>query len=232
RIAVGDELLEINGQILYGRSQQNASSIIDRAPSKVKIIFIRNTEALKQMAVGPGYADVQDSLTELDECAVISPSAVNVDMFRYVQHIDLPRDPGGFGINFSDEDTGNGVMIQSLSEHGTARRDGRIKPGDKILSLDNENVIGLPVGKAVGLLQRSRSRVQLTICADNSTPPSLSSSSSSSSISSSHPRPARGVSDGQTASAPVRPLLYEAPRGTESVTRLTCTSVTADPLTC
>uniref|UniRef100_A0A8C8I1H1 Multiple PDZ domain crumbs cell polarity complex component n=1 Tax=Oncorhynchus tshawytscha TaxID=74940 RepID=A0A8C8I1H1_ONCTS len=41
RVVVGDELLEINGQILYGRSHQNASSIIKSAPSKVKIIFIR-----------------------------------------------------------------------------------------------------------------------------------------------------------------------------------------------
>ncbi|XP_057699302.1 multiple PDZ domain protein [Corythoichthys intestinalis] len=45
RIRVGDELLEINGQILYGRSHQNASTIIDNAPSKVKIILIRNKSA-------------------------------------------------------------------------------------------------------------------------------------------------------------------------------------------
>ncbi|XP_061687115.1 multiple PDZ domain protein isoform X2 [Syngnathoides biaculeatus] len=42
RIRAGDELLEINGQILYGRSHQNASAIIDNAPSKVKIVLIRN----------------------------------------------------------------------------------------------------------------------------------------------------------------------------------------------
>ncbi|XP_061620288.1 multiple PDZ domain protein isoform X9 [Phyllopteryx taeniolatus] len=53
RMLVGDELLEINGQVLYGHSHQNASSIIKSSPSKVKIIFIRNTEALEQMAVGP-----------------------------------------------------------------------------------------------------------------------------------------------------------------------------------
>uniref|UniRef100_A0A8D3AMY1 PDZ domain-containing protein n=1 Tax=Scophthalmus maximus TaxID=52904 RepID=A0A8D3AMY1_SCOMX len=40
RIRVGDELLEINGQILYGRSHQNATTIINSAPSKVKIILI------------------------------------------------------------------------------------------------------------------------------------------------------------------------------------------------
>ncbi|XP_072315432.1 multiple PDZ domain protein isoform X2 [Eucyclogobius newberryi] len=53
RLVVGDELLEINGQVLYGHSHQNASSIIKSSPSKAKIIFIRNTEALQQMAVGP-----------------------------------------------------------------------------------------------------------------------------------------------------------------------------------
>ncbi|MBN3322832.1 INADL protein, partial [Atractosteus spatula] len=40
-LRVGDELLEINNQILYGRSHQNASAIIKSAPSKVKIVFIR-----------------------------------------------------------------------------------------------------------------------------------------------------------------------------------------------
>uniref|UniRef100_A0A671Y632 PDZ domain-containing protein n=1 Tax=Sparus aurata TaxID=8175 RepID=A0A671Y632_SPAAU len=49
RICVGDEILEINGQILYGRSHQNASTIINNAPSKVKIILIRNKAALGQM---------------------------------------------------------------------------------------------------------------------------------------------------------------------------------------
>uniref|UniRef100_A0A8C2Z0W0 PDZ domain-containing protein n=1 Tax=Cyclopterus lumpus TaxID=8103 RepID=A0A8C2Z0W0_CYCLU len=53
RMEVGDELLEINGQVLYGHSHQNASSIIKSSPSQVKIIFVRNTEALNQMAVGP-----------------------------------------------------------------------------------------------------------------------------------------------------------------------------------
>nr|KAF6433977.1 multiple PDZ domain crumbs cell polarity complex component [Molossus molossus] len=54
RLQIADELLEINGQILYGRSHQNASSIIKCAPSKVKIIFIRNKDAVSQMAVCPG----------------------------------------------------------------------------------------------------------------------------------------------------------------------------------
>lgn len=32
---------QINNQILYGRSHQNASAIIKTAPSNVKLVFIR-----------------------------------------------------------------------------------------------------------------------------------------------------------------------------------------------
>ncbi|KAJ7332649.1 hypothetical protein JRQ81_014829, partial [Phrynocephalus forsythii] len=53
RMHIGDELLEINNQILYGRSHQNASAIIKTAPSKVKLVFIRNEDAFNQMAVPP-----------------------------------------------------------------------------------------------------------------------------------------------------------------------------------
>ncbi|KAG7233347.1 hypothetical protein INR49_007166, partial [Caranx melampygus] len=50
RIRVGDELLEINNQILYGRSHQNASAIIKSTASKVKLILLRNDDAINQMA--------------------------------------------------------------------------------------------------------------------------------------------------------------------------------------
>ncbi|KFW03361.1 InaD-like [Eurypyga helias] len=53
RMHIGDELLEINSQILYGRSHQNASAIIKTAPSKVKLVFIRSEDAVNQMAVTP-----------------------------------------------------------------------------------------------------------------------------------------------------------------------------------
>lgn len=53
RIKVGDELLEINNQVLYGRSHQNASAIIKSAASKVNLVLVRNEDAINQMAVTP-----------------------------------------------------------------------------------------------------------------------------------------------------------------------------------
>ncbi|XP_061744554.1 inaD-like protein [Nerophis ophidion] len=53
RIHVGDELLEVNDEVLYGRSHQNASAIIKSSASKVKLILLRNQDALNNMAVPP-----------------------------------------------------------------------------------------------------------------------------------------------------------------------------------
>ncbi|CAN9500848.1 unnamed protein product [Ophioblennius macclurei] len=53
RIHVGDELLEINDQVLYGRSHQNASAIIKSATATVKLLLLRNDNAVNQMAVAP-----------------------------------------------------------------------------------------------------------------------------------------------------------------------------------
>ncbi|XP_066510368.1 multiple PDZ domain protein [Hoplias malabaricus] len=78
QIRVGDELLEINGQVLYGRSQQNAAAIIKNAPSKVTVVLTRNEAALKHMAT--------EAIMETDSCPILSPSAVDVGMFKEGKH--------------------------------------------------------------------------------------------------------------------------------------------------
>ncbi|XP_016086893.1 multiple PDZ domain protein-like [Sinocyclocheilus grahami] len=106
--------LQINGQVLYGRSHQNASAIIKSAPSKVKIIFIRNRDALSQMAVGPmKETDSPDSHTETE-----TPSST----LDVVQHITLPVEDGGLGLVLKEDDSRSGCIIQRLDENGAAGR--------------------------------------------------------------------------------------------------------------
>ncbi|XP_012817001.2 inaD-like protein isoform X2 [Xenopus tropicalis] len=69
RIHVGDELLEINNQIIYGKSHQNASAIIKGAPSTLKLVFIRNKDAVQQMAVNPDPLP-ESSLTDEEHCGL------------------------------------------------------------------------------------------------------------------------------------------------------------------
>ncbi|XP_068946831.1 multiple PDZ domain protein isoform X17 [Petaurus breviceps papuanus] len=174
RLQIGDELLEINGQILYGRSHQNASSIIKCAPSKVKIIFIRNKDAVNQMAVCPGKGleglpsaveALQNQEAELS--ATSSVIAIDFNSFKNVHHLELPKDQGGLGIAISEEDTLNGVVIKSLTDHGVAAKDGRIKVGDQILAVDDEVVVGYPVEKFINLLKTAKNTVKLTINAED-----------------------------------------------------------------
>ncbi|XP_032978740.1 multiple PDZ domain protein isoform X4 [Rhinolophus ferrumequinum] len=174
RLQIADELLEINGQILYGRSHQNASSIIKCAPSKVKIIFIRNKDAVSQMAVCPGNTLEPSPSTsgnlqnkEAEPSVTTSAAAVDLSSFKNVQHLELPKDQGGLGIAISEEDTLNGVVIKSLTEHGVAAKDGRLKVGDQILAIDDEVVVGYPVEKFISLLKTAKTTVKLTIHAAN-----------------------------------------------------------------
>ncbi|XP_032624574.1 multiple PDZ domain protein isoform X15 [Chelonoidis abingdonii] len=170
RLQIADELLEINGQILYGRTHQNASSIIKCAPSKVKIIFIRNKDAVNQMAVCPGKSiEPSPSPSGTPQNQEVQPSATNpvtaidLNTYKNIQHVELPKDQGGLGIAISEEDTLNGVVIKSLTDHGAAAKDGRIRVGDQILAVDDEAVVGYPIEKFISLLKTSKTTVKLTI---------------------------------------------------------------------
>ncbi|XP_041446333.1 inaD-like protein isoform X2 [Xenopus laevis] len=71
RVHVGDELLEINNQIIFGKSHQNASAIIKGAPSTLKLVFIRNKDAVQQMAVNPDPLP-ESSLSDQEQCGLPS----------------------------------------------------------------------------------------------------------------------------------------------------------------
>ncbi|XP_031449051.1 multiple PDZ domain protein isoform X1 [Phasianus colchicus] len=169
RLQIADELLEINGQILFGRTHQNASSIIKCAPSKVKIIFIRNEDAVNQMAVCPAKSvealPCASEKLQIQEIDTTSDSGISTDFssFKNIQYVELPKDEGGLGIAISEEDTVNGIVIKSLTDHGSAARDGRIKIGSQILAVDDEIVVGYPVEKFINLLKSSKKSVRLTI---------------------------------------------------------------------
>ncbi|XP_039984387.1 inaD-like protein [Xiphias gladius] len=95
RIRVGDELLEINNQILYGRSHQNASAIIKSAASKVKLILLRNEDAINQMAVPPFPTPPPPPVLS-PECVSPAPPGVPTP-------IDGPRPPDSLTLHPSSD---------------------------------------------------------------------------------------------------------------------------------
>ncbi|KAI4900868.1 hypothetical protein NFI96_019633, partial [Prochilodus magdalenae] len=226
RIVVGDELLEINGQILYGRSHQNASSIIKSAPSKVKIIFIRNTDALSQMAVGPmkEFGDILDTQAESEACSSISHSLSDMDISKSVHHVFLPVEENGVGLVLVEEDCGNGMIVQSVKEDGEARKEGSVQAGDRLLAVDDEMVLGFSVGKVMSLLDQAKISVKLTICRDDFAPNSNTSVQT------------RRDSDPGLTPLPSMPLASAATPETDTVRSSSRSSTPAtlvsDPVTC
>uniref|UniRef100_A0A4W3JWR8 PATJ crumbs cell polarity complex component n=1 Tax=Callorhinchus milii TaxID=7868 RepID=A0A4W3JWR8_CALMI len=170
RIRIGDELLEINSQVLYGRSHQNASAIIKNARTKVKIVLIRNEDAVNQMAVTPFPvpSSSQSSIEVRDAEALptsleLSSSQSDYSHFKNVQHILLTKDDTGLGLAISEDNTSKGVTIKSLTDNGAAIKDGRLKVGDRILAVDDESVVAQPPEKAINLLKKAKGTVKLTI---------------------------------------------------------------------
>ncbi|XP_069777307.1 multiple PDZ domain protein isoform X3 [Narcine bancroftii] len=186
RLQIADELLEINGQLLYGRSHQNASSIIKGAPSKVKIIFIRSTDAVNQMAVSPvkslDFTSTSGTQQEKDSGTSLFQVGNNPTLFKNTQDVLLTKDQSGLGIAISEESTNDGVVIKNLTENGTASKDGRVKVGDRILAVDDEPVIGHPIEKVISLLKQSKNTVKLTVSSHDvnsqqaQTPPAITTS--------------------------------------------------------
>ncbi|XP_027133463.1 multiple PDZ domain protein isoform X4 [Larimichthys crocea] len=231
RMVVGDELLEINGQVLYGHSHQNASSIIKSSLSKVKIIFVRNTEALNQMAVGPVREHEGDAA---EPHAELQTAAANgdADSSKYVHHIIKLKDDGGLGITFEEGNTESGVKIQSISEvRGPTSKEDGMKPGDKLLAVNGESVLGYTVEKVNYLLRKTKGPVKLTF-STNETPSSLSSPQSTCQD--------IGCSDGVLASLPSMPSAAatttpsqpEAEAGTNLSRSSTPSTLACDPATC
>ncbi|XP_036002397.1 multiple PDZ domain protein isoform X3 [Fundulus heteroclitus] len=160
RMVVGDELLEINRQILYGQSHQNASSIIKSSPSKVKIIFIRNTEALNQMAVGPVREHEGDTAEPHAETKPSAAADDGDDTSKRVRHVIKVEEDG---ITFVDGNTESGVEIQSISEATDhTGNEGCMKAGDRLLAVNGESVLGYTVEKVNSLLRKTKGPVKLT----------------------------------------------------------------------
>ncbi|XP_075968545.1 multiple PDZ domain protein isoform X2 [Anarhichas minor] len=148
RMAVGDELLEINGQVLYGHSHQNASSIIKSSPSQVKIIFVRSAEALNQMAVGPVREPEGDTVEPHTELGATAANG-DADTSKYVHHSIKLKEDGGIGITYVEGENDSEVEIQSISEvKGDAGKEGCVKPGDKLLAVNGESVPGYTLEKS------------------------------------------------------------------------------------
>uniref|UniRef100_A0AAQ4P0C9 PATJ crumbs cell polarity complex component n=1 Tax=Gasterosteus aculeatus aculeatus TaxID=481459 RepID=A0AAQ4P0C9_GASAC len=189
RIQVGDELLEINNQILYGRSHQNASAIIKSAVPKVKLILLRNEDAINQMAVppfaspppppvlGPVSPEVTSHSSKLNahtlgnkpivlssssdpSCCVVVPGQEML--------LEICKGRSGLGLSIvGGRDTQlDAIVIHEVYEEGAAARDGRLWAGDQILEVNGVDLRGASHEEAIAALRHTPGKVRLTVLRD------------------------------------------------------------------
>ncbi|KAJ8000543.1 hypothetical protein DPEC_G00181200 [Dallia pectoralis] len=152
QIRVGDELLEINGQILYGRSPQNATFILNKAPARVKIILTRNSSA----SVHSDWLDGSAMTHDLLSCPIM-PGVQNT--------IEICKGHTGLGLSIVGGcDTLLGaILIHEVNDGGAAQRDGRLLAGDQILEVNGIDLRQATHEEAIGILRLTPQKLCLTV---------------------------------------------------------------------
>uniref|UniRef100_A0A670JIP6 PATJ crumbs cell polarity complex component n=1 Tax=Podarcis muralis TaxID=64176 RepID=A0A670JIP6_PODMU len=194
RLHTGDELLEINNQILYGRSHQNASAIIKTAPSKVKLVFIRNDDAFNQMAVAPfPLPSSSQSSIEFIPLQLLSLFGNGAFVHWYIlsfvaggfplplvdpatcpivpgqeMTIEISKGRSGLGLSIvGGKDTPlDAIVIHEVYEEGAAARDGRLWAGDQILEVNGIDLRNASHEDAITALRQTPQKVQLVVYRD------------------------------------------------------------------
>uniref|UniRef100_A0A3B5A8X4 PDZ domain-containing protein n=1 Tax=Stegastes partitus TaxID=144197 RepID=A0A3B5A8X4_9TELE len=171
RIRVGDELLEINNQILYGRSHQNASAIIKSAAAKQN----------KQQQTDDGLSSSDQprpahhtqhaaNTTDTQRSNVVSSSDPSCCVVVPGQEtlLEICKGRSGLGLSIvGGRDTQlDAIVIHEVYEEGAAARDGRLWAGDQILEVNGVDLRGASHEEAIAALRQTPAKVRLTVLRD------------------------------------------------------------------
>ncbi|XP_025110172.1 multiple PDZ domain protein-like [Pomacea canaliculata] len=182
RIEVGDELLEINGNVLYGRSHLNASATIKSLTTPtVKLVISRHFDNIERMAVKPlrlgplispeveGGKKPQEKEVKKEDSAIPSNGdTVQVvtlhKVCNMIKEVSLQGTQGhGFGIMEETREGRHGIYIRSITIGGAAAKDGQLSVGDEILAVGEESIQGLSYEKAMEVLRKATGTVHLKV---------------------------------------------------------------------
>ncbi|NXB80618.1 INADL protein, partial [Donacobius atricapilla] len=169
-----DELLEVNGVQLYGKSRREAITFLKEVPPPFTLVCCRRlfgdgTESLVDeppAAVCPPEQKVKPEEDfspeeEEGELALWSPD---------VKVIELQKDKNGLGFSILDyqdplDPAGTAIVISSLVAGGVAERGGQILPGDRLVFVNEKCLDGATLAEAVEVLKSvPPGTVSLGIC--------------------------------------------------------------------
>uniref|UniRef100_A0A8D0UKY8 PATJ crumbs cell polarity complex component n=1 Tax=Sus scrofa TaxID=9823 RepID=A0A8D0UKY8_PIG len=169
-----DELLEVNGVQLYGKSRREAVSFLKEVPPPFTLVCCRRlfddeasvdeprtTEASLPAMEANRNIDVHTEEDDDGELALWSPE---------VKTVELVKDHKGLGFSILDyqdplDPTRSVIVIRSLVPDGVAERGGELLPGDRLVSVNEYCLDNTTLAEAVEVLKAvPPGTVRLGIC--------------------------------------------------------------------
>ncbi|XP_064477529.1 multiple PDZ domain protein-like isoform X2 [Ornithodoros turicata] len=158
RIHIADEVLEVNGVVMYGRCHLNASAIIKSLPGPAyKFILLRREDALEEMAVKP----LTQYPVQVEE---VTPDE-RYSNFRGVKTVTVKKGPHGLGIMIIEgrhAEAGQGIFISDIQESSAAYQAG-LEVGDMILSVNQTDLVGADYDSAAQLLKQTEGTITMVV---------------------------------------------------------------------
>ncbi|KAM6217057.1 inaD-like protein [Rhynchocyon petersi] len=170
-----DELLEVNGVQLFGKSRREAVSFLKEVPPPFTLVCCRRL--------------FDDDETSVDEPKTTGPSLLEPEEDRNVEitseedddgelalwcpevkTVELVKDDKGLGFSILDyqdplDSTRSVIVIRSLVADGVAERSGKLLPGDRLVSVNEHCLDNIVLAEAVEILKAvPPGTVRLGIC--------------------------------------------------------------------
>ncbi|XP_040564145.1 uncharacterized protein baz isoform X2 [Lepeophtheirus salmonis] len=160
RLAVGDEVVDINGCCLTDVSFNKAQDIFKKA-------LLDHELRLRVIKGGEFYQENSDNKENISEKKIgdLVPgtkitSAVNANNTRKigkVMKITLTKGAAGLGFSITGRDNAPGgttpIYIKNVLPKGAAIEEGNLKPGDRLLEVNSCRVDGMGQSEVVSLLR-------------------------------------------------------------------------------
>ncbi|XP_064480658.1 protein scribble homolog isoform X3 [Ornithodoros turicata] len=146
RLRVGDRLLKVNGVDVTGCSHQEAvMALLD--PSFQVVLSVRHDP------LPPGWKDI----------VIIREPGEKLGM-------NIKGGVQGRSGNPNDS-TDESIFISKINPNGAAIRDGRLKPGMRIIEVNGTSLLGATHQEAVNILRTAGDAIRMVVC-DGYSPPS------------------------------------------------------------
>ncbi|XP_077283992.1 MAGUK family member discs large 1 isoform X3 [Arctopsyche grandis] len=166
RLRVGDKLLAVkntsNGDVyLENITHEEAVSALKATRERVLLVVQPTTATSTALSSSTAHSPTHSArASSLTLHTLSAPEGIPDEPIRTVE---LDKGPNGLGFNIVGGEDGEGIFVSFLLAGGPADKSGNLRRGDKLLRVNNTDLIGATHEQAAQALKSTGQRVALTV---------------------------------------------------------------------